>query len=173
MTQEILNANPPDLVPNVEEDRVLWLPSNTGVYISKSAWEAIRTARPNVTCAHIVWFPQHTSRWSILWIACHGRLLAKDRLASWGVISSLMTIVLSAIWGKNFLAIFSLNAITLVQFGAILCRNVGIVISLRNLLWTGWEIGLRAKLLLVLCLDWCFQLWYTIFGGKEMIGCFS
>lgn len=87
MTQEILNANPPDLVPNVvEEDRVLW-PSNTGVYTSKSAWKAIRTVRPNVTCTHIVWFPQHTSRWSILWMACHGRLLAKDRLASWGVIS--------------------------------------------------------------------------------------
>ncbi|XP_058223000.1 uncharacterized protein LOC131332721 [Rhododendron vialii] len=89
VTQEIIYLSPLNLVPHVdEEDRVIWLPSKSGLYTFKSAWEVIRTARPIVAWAHVVRFPHDIPRWfSILWMACHSRLSTKDTLAAWGVIS--------------------------------------------------------------------------------------
>lgn len=87
VTQEIVSLTPAELIPHVAmEDRVVWLPTSNGLFSAKSAWEAIRVANPVVDWAPVVWFPHYVPRWSfILWLVCHGRLSAKDRLCAWGV----------------------------------------------------------------------------------------
>lgn len=86
VTQEIVSATPPNLVLRLnEEDKVVWLPSKTGVYTSKSAWEAVRLVKPVVPWAKLVWFSRYVPRWSfILWLVCNGRMSNKDRVGSMG-----------------------------------------------------------------------------------------
>lgn len=70
--------------PHVEvEDIVILLPSITGICSSKTAWEAIRIARPTVTGAnYCVVSSPYSQGVLILWMACHGKLSTTDRLAA-------------------------------------------------------------------------------------------
>lgn len=64
----------------------MWLPSPTGVYDARSAWEAVRTKFPVQPWAKVVWFKKNAPRWAfILWLAAQGKLNTKDRLHKWGM----------------------------------------------------------------------------------------
>lgn len=92
VSREIQAHTPPSLLPNSHrEDKLIWIPSATGTYSTSSAWNAIRVRNPEVPRFHVVWYiPQ----WSFIqWLAFQGRLATKDRLLTWGVVSSDVCII--------------------------------------------------------------------------------
>ncbi|KAJ6673638.1 hypothetical protein OIU85_012630 [Salix viminalis] len=68
--------------PNsLEPDTPIWSLTASGEYTIHSAWDQMRTRKPNNNLFHILWHPLHVPRQSIiLWLAARGRLRTKDRL---------------------------------------------------------------------------------------------
>lgn len=87
ITKQIIEPTPPDFLPNPQvEDEVLWTPSTTGFYATKSVWDAIRPIGQKKPWCSVVWFNQNVSKWAfIVWLACLKRLATKDRLRDWGM----------------------------------------------------------------------------------------
>lgn len=89
ITRQIVASTGLSLMPNpLVPNSVRWLLHKSGVYTTKSAWNALRTKFPVVPWSKCVWFPSHVPRcrWSFIkWLAILGRLPTKDRLHSWGL----------------------------------------------------------------------------------------
>lgn len=85
--REIIAHIPVSFCPSPSQpDKVVWLPSRTGSYSSKSAWETIRTHHQFQPWSKLVWFGQCVPRWSfILWLAIWERLATRDRPYEWGI----------------------------------------------------------------------------------------
>ena len=67
--------------PSGEPDRIFWLPSPSGLFSIRSAWEYYRQAKPQVPWWRIVWFSGFLPKASfILWLAVKCRLGTQDRL---------------------------------------------------------------------------------------------
>ena len=75
-------AIPNTMVPNPTcSEQILWAPSTTGNFSTKSAWLSLRTRRPSVEWYKLIWFPKAIPKCgSILWLAIRGRLGMQDRL---------------------------------------------------------------------------------------------
>ena len=67
--------------PNVnEQDKVIWVPNQSGKFTIKSAWESIRSHRNQVDWHKLVWFPRRIPKTVFcLWLAVRGRLGTQDR----------------------------------------------------------------------------------------------
>lgn len=87
VTQEIIDQTSSSLVHQVErEDRVEWIPSASGTYSSKSAWQASRTVRPMVPWYIEVLFSKHVKSWCfVVRMVVLGKLTTRDRLVVWGI----------------------------------------------------------------------------------------
>ena len=60
---------------------VLWLLAATGLFSTKSTWQAIRSKHSTVRWHKLVWFPTAIPKCGfILWLALQGRLGTQDRL---------------------------------------------------------------------------------------------
>ena len=67
--------------PSGNLDNINWLLSSTGRFTTKSAWEHIRVAKPQVPWKHIVWYSGNLPKASfILWLAVRRKLGTQDRL---------------------------------------------------------------------------------------------
>ena len=70
------------MVPQpLHKDSIKWVPSPSGIYSSKSTWQAIRSRSPIVPWHSLVWFPKAIPKAGfILWLAIRGRLSTQDKL---------------------------------------------------------------------------------------------
>ena len=77
--------NSVNFTPSNVDDKICWIPSPSGDFSTKSAWEAIRGRRAKVEWCDLVWFSKAIPRYSmILWMAIKERLPTKDRLMRYG-----------------------------------------------------------------------------------------
>ncbi|XP_050217492.1 uncharacterized protein LOC126668329 [Mercurialis annua] len=76
-------------VNNDVEDQVNWKANKSGKFFVKSAFQLLCDDKDNVPWFSLVWFagfiPRHAF---ILWLGLKCRIMTKDRLLSWGTISS-------------------------------------------------------------------------------------
>ncbi|XP_050207779.1 uncharacterized protein LOC126657173 [Mercurialis annua] len=71
------------------EDKVYWVPSKSGSFSVNSLWRNLNPSLPKVPWASLVWFSGSIPRHSfILWLCLKKRLLTKDKLMAWNVVSS-------------------------------------------------------------------------------------
>lgn len=113
---------------------MVWLPSPTGVYDARSAWEAVRTKFPVQPWAKVVWFKKNAPRWAfILWLAAQGKLNTKDRLHKWGMTADEICPLRSREQETHKHLFFGCG----LQYGASLPLFVGLT------LWMSCWIGLR------------------------------
>lgn len=70
-------------------DTCKWTLNQNGLFTTTSLWDQLRTHLPNVGWSHIVWFPSHIPKCSLIsWMAIQNRLSTGDRLVQFGVIDS-------------------------------------------------------------------------------------
>lgn len=83
-----IRANLPTLNPHMPPnyDSCKWTLTQNGVFSISSLWEQLRTKFPLVSWNHIVWFPSHIPKGSLItWIAIQNRLSTEDRLVLFGI----------------------------------------------------------------------------------------
>ena len=76
------NAIPDTWIPEpLISDKLCWLPSASGHFSIKSAWQALRVKHPTIYWHNLIWFPLAIPKCSfILWLAIKGRLGTQGRL---------------------------------------------------------------------------------------------
>ena len=76
--------------PHVDvPDHYVWKGHSSGIFSIDSAWDILRARRPASSVHHLLWFPGHIPKHSvILWLASLHRLHTMDRLQRHGVIAS-------------------------------------------------------------------------------------
>ena len=76
-------AIPDSMVPNMSRcDEVIWSPSGTGKFSTKSAWLALRVRHSLVNWHRLIWFSYAIPKCGfILWLAIRERLSTYDRLS--------------------------------------------------------------------------------------------
>lgn len=75
--------------PSFEEDKIWWIPSSSGQFTIKSAWEETRKRKDKVEWYNLVWFPKAIPRYAmILWMAIKERLPTKDKLVRYDISSN-------------------------------------------------------------------------------------
>lgn len=81
------NALPPLVVPNLDfDDCRVWTLSSNGEFTISSLWNKLRPCCPKVDWSHLVWFPAHIPKCSVIsWVAILGRLSTEVRLVLFGI----------------------------------------------------------------------------------------
>lgn len=82
-----IRANLPAIThPPLSKDSCRWTLSNNGLFTVSSLWEQLRTHFPIIDWSHIVWFPFHIPKCSLIsWLAIQNRLATEDRLVLFGI----------------------------------------------------------------------------------------
>ena len=77
--------NSVNFTPSNVDDKICWIPSPSGDFSTKSAWEAIRGRRAKVEWCDLVWFSKAIPRYFIiLWMAIKERLPTGQVDEVWG-----------------------------------------------------------------------------------------
>ena len=67
--------------PSSATDSIIWVPSPNGRYSTAHTWTSVRPPGPKVAWYHLLWFPGHLPRHSIIvWFAILHRLSTHDRI---------------------------------------------------------------------------------------------
>lgn len=84
---EIRNSLPPLTVSgSASIDNIVWTLSSNGKFTISSLWDHMRSHYPTVSWSHVVWFPAHIPKCSLItWLAILNRLNTEDRLVLFGV----------------------------------------------------------------------------------------
>lgn len=79
---EIRNSLPPLTVSgSASIDNIVWTLSSNGKFTISSLWDHMRSHYPTVSWSHVVWFPAHIPKCSLItWLAILNRLNTEDRL---------------------------------------------------------------------------------------------
>lgn len=95
ITQEIKDNTPEGFLPVViEDDSMIWCPSNSSIFTMKSVWAAIRSTSAVQELCKVVWFSKHVPCWAfILWLAMQSKMNTRDRLLKWSNFWCIMCLV--------------------------------------------------------------------------------
>jgi hypothetical protein len=76
-------------LPNLEHDLIIWTPTTTGTFTSKSAWESIRIKYNNCKWAAAVWFPSAVPKHAFfMWRLILGKIPTMERLKKISLVSA-------------------------------------------------------------------------------------
>ena len=82
----LLTLLPQVSVDPLHEDKLVWIPSKDGEFSIRSTYHALRTVKPRVGWARLIWFkgriPKHSF---ITWFALRNALKTRSRLHFWGI----------------------------------------------------------------------------------------
>ena len=77
-------------IDTTREDIISWLPTPSGTFTVKSAWNLFRLRSPEVSWHYTVWFPQAIRRHAFIgWVTIQDRLTTQDKLLKWGLKNSI------------------------------------------------------------------------------------
>lgn len=84
---EIRKSLPPLTVSGIASiDNIVWTLSSDLKFTISSLWDYMRSHYPTVSWSHVVWFPAHIPKCSLItWLAILNRLNMEDRLVLFGV----------------------------------------------------------------------------------------
>jgi hypothetical protein len=83
-----IRSNLPSLIgPSQQCDSCSWTLTKNGLFSIPSLWDKLRTPFHQVNWSHIIWFPAHIPRCSLIsWLALQNRLATGDRLVTFGIL---------------------------------------------------------------------------------------
>ncbi|KAF8406614.1 hypothetical protein HHK36_008704 [Tetracentron sinense] len=109
----------PSLLPDsaTVANEIIWLPSPSGTFSLKSAWQALRSPKSSIPWAEIVWFTMNIPRHSfITWLALLDGLQTRECKTCWFGTESSLELVVSFV--EALLKVYHiLNDLTLWPFG--------------------------------------------------------